>query len=276
MVNKGLDIIKLIKNPDQLTPDQAVQLNALMRNYPFFQPLYVIYTRYLKKNHLFYKNALQQTAARTIDRSVLYEMIELGSHFVEQTVEPEIASVNKIKQPSPVQDDVRHVIEEIDQEISTLESSKTTPVSQKISASKDPLSKDIKPLKTALKKDDKKEKQEKNKLVVKKKMSYTEWIKEFNKTKTQQSQEIFDVIDKFLRDKPKITPSKDKMLKPPAIVEKSVQEKQMLMTETLANLYVKQKKYDKAIQAFKILSLKYPKKSSYFANRIKEIKKHLK
>ena len=44
------------------------------------------------------------------------------------------------------------------------------------------------------------------------------------------------------------------------------------MTETLARIYVDQKKYDKAIQAFHILSLKYPEKSGYFADQIKLIK----
>jgi hypothetical protein len=43
------------------------------------------------------------------------------------------------------------------------------------------------------------------------------------------------------------------------------------MTETLAHVYLEQKKYTKAITAFRILSLKYPKKSSFFANQIEEI-----
>ena len=44
------------------------------------------------------------------------------------------------------------------------------------------------------------------------------------------------------------------------------------MTETLAHVYLEQKKYEKAITAFTILSLKYPEKSSFFANQIKAIK----
>jgi len=45
------------------------------------------------------------------------------------------------------------------------------------------------------------------------------------------------------------------------------------MTETLARVYWEQKKYKKAIQAFKILSLKYPEKSGFFADQIKKLKK---
>ena len=45
------------------------------------------------------------------------------------------------------------------------------------------------------------------------------------------------------------------------------------MTETLARVYLEQKKYKKAIQAFKILSLKYPEKSGFFADQIRAVKK---
>ena len=45
------------------------------------------------------------------------------------------------------------------------------------------------------------------------------------------------------------------------------------MTETLAMVYLQQKNYKKAIQAYKILSLKNPEKSGFFADQIRAIKK---
>ena len=48
-------------------------------------------------------------------------------------------------------------------------------------------------------------------------------------------------------------------------------ETESLMTETLARIYVEQKNYDKAIQSYQILSLKYPEKSGFFADQIKRI-----
>lgn len=40
-------------------------------------------------------------------------------------------------------------------------------------------------------------------------------------------------------------------------------------TESLAKIYVQQKKYDKALNIIKRLSLKYPEKNSYFADQIR-------
>ena len=81
----------------------------------------------------------------------------------------------------------------------------------------------------------------------------------------------FDLIDKFIENNPKIVPREkiDKV----DISESLKMDKNELMTETLAKVYLEQKKYKKAIQAYKILSLKYPEKSSSFADRIKTVER---
>ena len=44
-------------------------------------------------------------------------------------------------------------------------------------------------------------------------------------------------------------------------------------TETLAKIYVKQQRYDKALEIIKKLNLKYPKKNAYFADQIRFLEK---
>ena len=56
------------------------------------------------------------------------------------------------------------------------------------------------------------------------------------------------------------------------ISEKLNQDHSYLMTETLAKVYLEQRKYQKAIQAYEILILKYPEKSTFFADRISDIR----
>ena len=113
------------------------------------------------------------------------------------------------------------------------------------------------------------------------KHSFLEWLK-LTELKTVESNlksdsvsdsqsKRFKLIDNFIENNPKIIPiSKDNNLKPYAIETKL--DKTELMTETLARVYTEQKKYKKAIQSYKILCLKYPEKSTFFASQIKAIK----
>jgi hypothetical protein len=78
------------------------------------------------------------------------------------------------------------------------------------------------------------------------------------------------IIDKFIEANPKISPVKS--ISNTTDFSTKPQDTSYLMTETLAKVYLEQKKYDKAIQAYEILILKYPEKSSLFANRILDIK----
>ena len=79
-----------------------------------------------------------------------------------------------------------------------------------------------------------------------------------------------DIIDNFIKQNPKISKiSKDTENKAVQVIEK---QDSYLMTETLAKVYLEQKKYENAIKAYEILSLKYPEKSGFFADQIKRIR----
>ncbi|WP_027138593.1 hypothetical protein [Gaetbulibacter saemankumensis] len=80
----------------------------------------------------------------------------------------------------------------------------------------------------------------------------------------------FELIEQFITKNPKIKPSKTSHSKVNLAKAQNIQPEE-LMTETLARIYVEQKNFKKAIQSYKILSLKYPEKSSFFANQIKAV-----
>ena len=101
--------------------------------------------------------------------------------------------------------------------------------------------------------------------------SFLQWLELVGDKTSDSTRTKFDWIDDFLTQNPKIIPSKNTSSKKNLSKENPL-SKNEIMTETLAHLYWKQKKYDEAKKAFKILSLKYPEKSSLFANHIKQIK----
>ena len=101
------------------------------------------------------------------------------------------------------------------------------------------------------------------------KYTFLDWFDKINESKSSLNSKI-DIIDNFIKNSPKI--SIDKKYIPTSEFKIDTNLKDDLITETLAKIYISQEKYNKAIKAYKILSLKYPKKSSFFADQIEKIK----
>ena len=108
-------------------------------------------------------------------------------------------------------------------------------------------------------------------------VDYLQWLSTDNQ-KDNPSQTKFrhqELIDSFIENesgritvKPvKPEPDSAEKMEEPELPDKSY------FTETLAYVYIKQKRYEKALEIIRNLSLKYPEKNRYFADQIRFLEK---
>jgi hypothetical protein len=100
--------------------------------------------------------------------------------------------------------------------------------------------------------------------------SFSEWLAltKVQKINRTEDKEKTDLVNNFIEKTPTIKVEKNKFFSPTETSKLSIIENDELVTETLARVYLEQEHFEKAIEAYKKLSLKYPKKSSFFADQI--------
>lgn len=106
--------------------------------------------------------------------------------------------------------------------------------------------------------------------------TFNQWLQFVNTNPLKRNKEKSDkeIIKKFLqKPKKKISLKESEKEILINIAEISVSTKSNLVTETLAQIYLEQELWYEAINTYEILRLKYPEKNSFFAAKIKEVKK---
>ena len=270
------DYTYLINKPHAINGKQTDALEKVLDEFPFFQSARALRLKGLfNQNSFKYNYALKVTAAHTTDRTVLFDFISSDT-FVAIQKGLYDKKVLELLDISVVD------CEEIKSEIRF--ESKTNPQEQSILTSIKGLSEVEEDTKIAV------EKLEIGKPLdfsINEKHSFQEWLqlsriepivrKKENLVSIErlileeEKNKKNELIDKFIESSPKISPIRQEEVSK-TYAEQSQTNNSYLMTETLARVYLEQKKYQKAIQAYEILILKYPEKSSFFADHISDIK----
>ena len=269
----------LLEKPLEIIQESDLSaLRQIVETYPYFQAARGMELIGLKNANSFkYNAALKKHAAYTSDRSWLFEIITQEA-FNSQT------KVKKAPQTS--------LSKETDLAKQGAEPSKIPTITQKYTE-------EDYTEQTSDKKNDSQQVKEANfsSLELGKPLefnkndrySFEEWLQLSAKNSVENKTETSIVktsdtpkkaakmaqINAFIATNPKMSTP---LTNPEEITIKDAQKinKEALMTETLARVYLEQKKYKKALQAYKILSLKYPEKNSFFASQIKVVQKLIK
>lgn len=272
------DYTYLITKPDAILEKQTTALDDVITSYPYFQSAKAIQLKGLYSQNSFkYNGALKLTAAHTTDRSVLFDFItsenfvaihkRLYEKKLQAILDINVIDSEEIKQPeitTPILSPVERSILTSIKEASTPEPKEQEAILiEKLEIGS--------PLEFS--------KQEQHSFQEWLQLSRTEPIKRDKIEQNIPEEPALDpeklkksaIIDKFIETSPKISPVKQNS-SPAVNIELPTADHSALMTETLARVYLEQKKYQKAIQAYEILILKYPEKSSFFADRISDIK----
>ncbi len=271
------DLHILLHKPEHIQGEDADQLEKVLLEFPYFQAAHALYLKslYTQKSYK-YNSELKKTAAYTTDRDILFDFIT-SEEFVsykpfsfsdsKTTIQENIKETTQNKESGKLIDSLLNSISKIDEAPSSAKETEST--------------------KEQIKLEEKLELGKPLHFDENEKYSFQQWLQlsksgpieptiqseteEKTEKKDPERQKKLELIDKFIETNPKIITTKNTPVTP-VNIEVSSSDSDSFMTETLAKIYLEQKKYQKAIQAYEILILKYPEKSSFFADQIVDIK----
>ncbi|TYP97857.1 hypothetical protein C7447_10322 [Tenacibaculum adriaticum] len=225
------DYIALLNNPRQIEQHNAFELKAIVDKYPYFQSARALYLKTLKNQESFKYNNELKITAAYTTDRTILFNFITSKVFTD-VIKKESQEKEKVTQHITSESNFTEITEE-------LEIGKPLPFTRNETH------------------------------------SFNQWLQLAAKkpiireAEPEKKSEKATIIDNFIANSPKIP----RVSKAISSEVKSIEKPQFpqLMTETLAKVYLEQKKYENAIKAYEILSLKYPEKSGFFADQIKRI-----
>ena len=305
-------IKKFIENPAGLKEEVLPAISEMVEKYPYFNTAHFLKARVLKNiNSEDFQNSLGIAAIYAVNRKKLYEFLNAtyGENITLQETTRETKEVVEVEKEIAVEIKVPEVKEEektvvpeqkkkakefevIDYSTTVTTEDLKDHIAQTVKRQLDAVS-GLKGRNSEMKRplyeppvEDEKKSEDENYNADKKidlleldtndKIPFTESKNEFSddniipgiKKKPDQN----TLIDNFIKTDPRIKMDEADKFEYEDISVSSIKEDDNLFTETLANIYIKQGNYTKAIFAFEKLILKYPEKKAYFASQIEKIR----
>lgn len=246
-------IMMYMHNPELLGDRELPEIKELLEEYPFFQSARMLYVKNLRnQGYSNYGKALRETAIHITNRTKLFFLlderviIKNDAEPTQKIAENEVFDFRKLEEATIFKPTAKEQTKaekskaEIDKLISG--AAAVTPYFENLNDDFD-----IEGFKQTFGKKNKPQTKEEH---------HANLLNEFKG---------FD-IKKMKEDAQK---ENDKPIEDLAATSSSDSN---LMSDTLAQIYVKSGAYEKALFMYEKMCLKYPEKNSYFAARIKEIK----
>ncbi len=240
-------VAELIEHPERLNKETLFGLRELVARYPYYQAARILFLHNLFILHdASFGEELRRTAIHTADRSVLFKMVE-GCNY-------EIKAIKREQDPREKEipengDRTQSLIDRfLHNGISTDETQtrrKPTPAD----ATTDYMAYLLQMEDAASEDND-------------------------NNADERNSRDL-DLIDEFIEHKPeRIALQASPQYTPPTTTDETEGgNEEDFFTETLAKIYIKQGRYEKAMEIIRKLGLNYPKKSRYFADQLRFLQK---
>ncbi len=244
-------LLEWIQHPECLDKDSLYELRSILARYPYFQTARLLYLKnmFLMQDPAF-KEELKRSALYVADLSLLFYYIE-GERFVIKKhplvgTEPESAGPDRTLDlidrflsglPDLPSEDRLPVPAEVNVDYTSILLQEDSPETEEVTA----------PLKG-------------QELI-------DSFIGRDKDTKSGENVTVSETHDPLPEQAaPEAEPEDD-------VSAQNDDTDERYFTETLAKIYVKQQRYDKALEIIKKLNLKYPKKNTYFADQIRFLEK---
>nr|WP_129735386.1 hypothetical protein [Parabacteroides goldsteinii] len=248
---KAADLYQLIENPSLLTKETLPQLKQIVDEYPYFHIARMLYLKNLAVlNDMRFAAELRKMAVYIPDRKKLFTLIEgerYGMH---------------LKTASGEEAETADAFSLIEAFLADREGEGEQQASDPTLLFQPSVSSDY--IYWSLTKDSETQEEEESSV----KLQHHDLIDSFIKNDEQRAPGSGLGIN--------LEPGEEgqsSSLKPEEEEQARSLDDDSYFTETLAHIYVKQKRYEKALQIIKNLYLNYPEKNAYFADQIRFLEK---